>query len=142
MLAAIFRREPSRALLSLLTMVVVAFSSMAAMVALGIKVNLLNFAALPITIGVGSDYVVNLFGAMRSLRVGAATACAKMGGAILLCSFTTVIGYLSLVLAHSGALRSFGWAAVLGELIAVLTVLLVLPVFMGDHSPEDLPQGA
>jgi len=140
LLVALFWRRPMRAVVSLCSMVVVAFCSMAVMLALGIKVNLLNFAALPITIGVGADYVVNLFGAMSTLGVGARTACAKMGGAILLCSLTTTVGYLSLVLAQSGALRSFGWAAVLGEVMAVVTVLLVLPVVMGDVAERAAPE--
>src|SRR5208283_318279 len=96
---------------------------------------------------VGADYVVNLLGAMSSLRVDARAACARMGGAILLCSLTTVIGYLSLVLAKSGALRSFGWAAVVGEIVASLVVLLVLPVVLGTRlahavPPESLPPQA
>jgi uncharacterized protein len=128
LLLVIFAHQPARAFISLVTMLLAAFASQAVMLALGVKVNLLNFAALPITIGVGADYVVNLFGAMSSLGVSARTACVRMGGAILLCSLTTVIGYLSLVLAKSGALRSFGWAAALGELVAILAVLLVLPV--------------
>ena len=53
-----------------------------------------------------------------------------MGGAILLCSLTTVVGYISLVVAQSGALRSFGLACVLGEMMAILTVLLLLPVLL------------
>ncbi|MBS2032139.1 MAG: MMPL family transporter [Deltaproteobacteria bacterium] len=136
LLLAIFIRKPARAVVSLVTMVTAAFCSQAIMIALGTKVNLLNFAALPITIGVGADYVVNLFGAMTSLRADARAACAKMGGAILLCSLTTVIGYLSLVLAQSGALRSFGWAAVLGEAMAILMVLLVLPTLLGPRWAE------
>jgi len=136
LLLIIFIRKPARAVVSLVTMVVAAFCSQAIMIALGTKVNLLNFAALPITIGVGADYVVNLFGAMTSLRADARAACAKMGGAILLCSLTTVIGYLSLVLAQSGALRSFGWAAVLGEAMAILMVLLVLPTLLGPRWAE------
>jgi uncharacterized protein len=133
LLLVIFARQPTRALVSLVTMLVAAFCSQAVVLALGIKINLLNFAALPITIGVGADYVVNLLGAMSSLRVDARIACARMGGAILLCSLTTAIGYLSLVLAKSGALRSFGWAAVVGEVVASLAVLLVLPVALGTR---------
>jgi predicted RND superfamily exporter protein len=53
-----------------------------------------------------------------------------MGGGILLCSLTTIVGYISLVIAQSGALRTFGWAAVLGEAMAVTIVLLVLPVLL------------
>jgi uncharacterized protein len=133
LLLVVFAGRPGRAMVSLFTMLVAAFCAQAVVLALGIKVNLLNFAALPITIGVGADYVVNLLGAMSSLRVDARGACARMGGAILLCSLTTVIGYLSLVLAKSGALRSFGWAAVVGEVVASLAVLLVLPVALGTR---------
>ena len=43
---------------------------------------------------------------------------------------------LSLVLAQSGALRSFGWAAVLGEAMAILMVLLVLPTLLGPRWAE------
>ncbi len=148
LLLGMFARRPGRALVSLVTMLLAAFCSQAVVLALGIKVNLLNFAALPITIGVGTDYVVNLLGAMSSLRVDARGACVRMGGAILLCSLTTVIGYFSLVLAKSGALRSFGWAAVLGELVASLAVLLVLPVALGTRlagavlPPSSLPPSA
>ena len=41
-----------------------------------------------------------------------------------------MIGYASLLVAQSGALRTFGWAAVLGEVMAVAAVLLVLPVLL------------
>ncbi|HNN95932.1 MAG TPA: hypothetical protein PKI03_26840, partial [Pseudomonadota bacterium] len=53
-----------------------------------------------------------------------------MGGAILLCSLTTIFGYFTLLLASSGALRSFGQAAVLGEITAVTIVLVVYPAFV------------
>jgi len=142
LLLVIFAGRPGRAVVSLLTMLVAAFCAQAVVLALGIKVNLLNFAALPITIGVGADYVVNLLGAMSSLKVDARGACVRMGGAILLCSLTTIIGYLSLVLAKSGALRSFGWAAVVGEVVASLAVLLVLPVALGSRlAGAALPPG-
>ncbi len=127
-LLPIFARRTRRIPVTVATVASVALLAQALMLALGVRLNMLNFAAIPITIGVGADYVVNLFGAMDAYRSDARRACARMGGAILMCSLTTVIGYLSLVVAQSGALRSFGWAAVAGELMAVATVLLVLPV--------------
>ncbi|MFO0724764.1 MAG: MMPL family transporter [Myxococcota bacterium] len=129
-LIPIFRRKPLRIPLVVGTVAVVAVSAQAVMFAAGVQLNMLNFAAVPITIGVGADYAVNLLGAMDAYSTDARRACARMGGAILLCSLTTIVGYLSLLLAHSGALRSFGWAAVLGEIMAVTTVLVVLPVLM------------
>lgn len=127
-LIPVFLRRPLRILTSVATVAAVAISAQAIMLALGVRVNMFNFAAVPITIGVGADYVVNLLAAMDAFGVDARGACARLGGAILLCSLTTIVGYLSLVFAQSGALRTFGWAAVLGELMAVTTVLLVVPV--------------
>jgi predicted RND superfamily exporter protein len=122
--------RPWRILLVVSTVGIVAIVAQSSLLGLGIKINMLNFAAVPITIGIGADYVVNLLGAMDAFKLDARRACVRMGGAILLCSLTTVVGYLSLVLAESGALRSFGLAAVFGEIMAVTTVLLVLPVLM------------
>ncbi len=133
-LVPIFLRRPLRILKSVATVAIVAISAQSIMLALGVHINMFNFAAVPITIGVGADYVVNLLGAMDAFGVDARQACARMGGAILLCSLTTVVGYLSLVLAQSGALRTFGWAAVLGELMAVTTVLLVVPAFSSTRA--------
>lgn len=126
-LLVLCRRRPSRAAIAIASVGTIAILAQLIMVALGVRVNMLNFAAVPITIGVGADYVVNLFAAMDALDCDARRACTQMGGAILLCSLTTVVGYASLLVAQSGALRSFGWAAVLGELMAIATVLLVLP---------------
>jgi hypothetical protein len=129
-LVPFFRRRPRRILIVLGTVVPVAVVAQAIMLAAGVRINMLNFAAVPITIGVGSDYALNLLGAMDSLKVDARRACARMGGAILLCSLTTVVGYGSLLVAESGALRTFGWAAVLGEVMAVVAVLAVLPLLL------------
>jgi hypothetical protein len=128
-------RRPRRIAVVLLAVIPAAFVAQAIMLAFGVRINMLNFAAVPITIGVGADYAVNLLGAMDSLRADARQACARMGGAILLCSLTTMVGYGSLLLAESGALRTFGWAAVLGEIVAVGTVLLILPVALPARAP-------
>jgi predicted RND superfamily exporter protein len=134
-LLPIFWRRKWRIPVVVGTVAVVAVVSQAIMVALGVRINMLNFAAMPITIGVGADYVVNLLGAMDALDASPRQACVRMGPAIALCSLTTVVGYFSLVLASSGALRTFGWAAVLGELMAVTTVLLVVPALLPDRTP-------
>jgi predicted RND superfamily exporter protein len=140
-LVPIFAHRPQRIPFSVVTIAAVAVCSQAMMLAVGVKVNMFNFAAVPITIGVGSDYVVNLFGAMDAFHTDARHACARMGGAILLCSMTTVVGYLSLVFAQSGALRTFGWAAVLGEVMAVVTVLLLVPVLSRRRIGARAPHG-
>ncbi len=52
------------------------------------------------------------------------------GGAVSLCSATTLIGYLTLLVADNRALCSFGALAGLGEVTCLLATLLVLPALL------------
>ncbi len=83
---------------------------------LGIKINFANFIAFPITFGIGIDYAVNVMN--RYVQDGARDirgAVRSTGGAVALCSLTTIIGYSSLLLAKNRALFLFALVAVLGE---------------------------
>lgn len=102
------------------------------------RLNFLNFAALPITIGVGADYAANLCARLRQdvltpqprsepLPDSLSRILADTGSAVSLCSLTTVIGYSSLLLSRSRALQSFGRLANLGEVTCLLAALVVLP---------------
>jgi hypothetical protein len=99
--------------------------------ALGLKLNTLSFIALPITFGIGVDYATNIF-QRRRLRPagGIAEAVRTTGGAVALCSLTTVIGYASLLVARNQALVSFGLLAALGEVACLAAALLALPAVL------------
>jgi uncharacterized protein len=100
--------------------------------ALGLKLNFLNFVALPITLGIGVDYAVNIFARIGGEPPGSeARALAETGSAVALCSMTTIIGYSSLFIASNGALRSFGKLADLGEVGCLLAALLFVPSMVG-----------
>jgi len=95
---------------------------------LHIRLNFLNFIALPITFGIGVDYAVNIV--QRYLiegKKGAVQTLRETGGAVVLCSLTTTLGYLALVSSINLAVRSLGLAAVLGEISCLLAAVLVLP---------------
>jgi hypothetical protein len=94
---------------------------------LPLKLNFLNFVALPITIGVGADYAVNVM--QRYLHTGGAVrrAVIETGGAVILCSLTTMLGYSALTLSVNRAIQSFGIAAAAGEICCVITGVVVLP---------------
>lgn len=93
------------------------------------KLNFLNFIALPITFGIGVDYAVNV--AHRDGRTGdVLDAVRRTGGAVVLCSMTTLLGYLALVRSMNQAVRSLGVAAVLGEIACLLAAVLVLPAVL------------
>ena len=102
-----------------------------------LKINFLNFIALPITFGIGIDYGINIFqryredGAKNIVKVVRNT-----GGAVMLCSFTTIIGYSSLLIAGNQAFVSFGRLAVFGELTCVTAAVVSLPAFLICFKPK------
>ncbi len=93
-----------------------------------IRINFLNFAALPITFGIGVDYAVNLMQRYHADgRKKIQDALSTTGGAVVLCSLTTILGYLALIASHNQAIRSLGALAVVGEICCLLAAVLVLP---------------
>ncbi|MCB9667794.1 MAG: MMPL family transporter [Myxococcales bacterium] len=108
-----------------------------AMAILGIKLNFLNFVAFPITFGNGVDYGVNVMrryaseasrGTDRLLAIR--YAIEETGGAVVLCSLTTVIGYMSLHASSNRAINSFGAAMGISEITCLLTAVVTMPAIM------------
>jgi predicted RND superfamily exporter protein len=96
-----------------------------------VRMNFLNFVVLPITFGIGVDYAVNIVQRWhREGRDSLARVLSETGGAVALCSVTTIIGYASLLAADSRALRGFGLLASLGELACVAAALVALPAWL------------
>jgi uncharacterized protein len=58
------------------------------------------------------------------------TAVSATGGAVALCSTTTILGYGALLVAENRALRSFGGLAILGEIATLAAALLILPAYL------------
>jgi predicted RND superfamily exporter protein len=97
--------------------------------AAGQRLNFSNFVALPLTFGIAADYSLNVLERYRTSG-DLKAAIGDTGGAVALCSATTVIGFGSLLMAQNGALFSFGTLAVSGELTGLVTAALVLPAFL------------
>jgi hypothetical protein len=91
------------------------------------KLNFVNFIALPITFGIGCEYPFNVYDRSRLLGGDITAAVKRVGGAVALCSFTTTVGYASLLVADNQALQSFGKLAGSGEVACLLGALFVLP---------------
>ena len=95
---------------------------------MNIKLNFMNFVALPITLGIGADYAANIWARLRRDGINTLSdTIADTGSAVALCSITTIIGYSSLLLSRNRALRSFGLLAVLGEVTCLAAALFALP---------------
>jgi uncharacterized protein len=96
-----------------------------------IRLNFLNFVAIPITIGIGAEYAHNMMqryrfeGPGKLRRVVLAT-----GGALTLCSLTTSLGYFALLFSINKGIHSFGLAAAVGELTCLAATVLWLPAIL------------
>jgi hypothetical protein len=93
---------------------------------LHVKINFINFVALPVTFGIGVDYALNVvqrYGTGEGVR----SAIRNAGAAVALCSLTTILSYLALLGSINQAVRSLGLVAVLGELCCLAAAVLVLP---------------
>ena len=108
----------------------------------GMRLNFLNFIAFPITFGNGADYGVNVMrryageeGQSNADRVR--TAVGETGGAVVLCSLTTIIGYLTLFTSANLALNSFGAAMAISEVTCLLAALVTMPALMLRFGPKD-----
>jgi predicted RND superfamily exporter protein len=104
---------------------------------LDIKVTFLDFVALPITLGIGVDYAINVahrhhhgedLDPVETLRTS--------GAAVFLCSVTTMIGYGSLLVSENLAISGFGSASLIGEVCCVLTALVVVPAIVSLRHPS------
>jgi len=106
-------------------------SMLAAAWLFGLKVNFLDFVALPITIGIGIDYAVNIVARARLDGPGSTKrALATTGSAVVLCSYTTVVGYGSLLFSQNKGIHTFGLSAMLGELTCLTAAIMVAPALL------------
>lgn len=116
------------------------------MAAIGMKLNFINFVAFPITFGNGADYSVNVLrrydaerraglGRIQAIRV----SVEQSGGAVILCSLTTVVGYLSLWVSANRAINSFGVAMAISEVTCLFAAVLSMPALVVLLGRRDRP---
>ncbi|MEP6654251.1 MAG: MMPL family transporter [Myxococcales bacterium] len=92
----------------------------------GVRVTFLNFIALPITFGIGAEYALNVVTRYREDKE-ILKAVTSTGAAVALCSWTTIVGYGSLLAARNQALQGFGSMAILGEAACLMGAITALP---------------
>lgn len=104
---------------------------LACMALMDIKINFFNFIALPLTFGVGVDYAVNI--AMRfreESKKRAVDIIKSTGGAVVVCSLTTIGGYFVLTRSTNQAVAQFGAMAVIGEFASIFSAMLLVPALI------------
>ncbi len=108
----------------------------------GTKLNILNAAVLPSLLGLGIDGGVHVYHAAR--RRGAAQMTAVLretGGAVAMCTATSIIGFSGMMVAVHPGLRSIAVLAVIGLSTCLFGALVVLPNLLAaidrrSHTPR------
>jgi hypothetical protein len=121
--------QDKRGVVFIITTLICGVLGMGALMALlNIKINFFNFVAIPTTFGIGVDYGCHIFQRYKLEGRGSMAKVLKTtGGAVALCSLTTVIGYLTLIIAKNQALVSFGWVSIFGEMTCLAAALIFMP---------------
>lgn len=95
----------------------------------GLHLNLANFFAVPVLIGLGVDGAIHVAHRRRRVETDGATR-----RAVLLTSLTTMVGFGSLLLASHRGLASLGGLMAIGCLACLLTALFVVPAALRPRS--------
>ena len=93
---------------------------------LGLSLNLANFFAVPMLLGLGIDSAIHVLHRWKRDPEGlpaTLTATAFTG-------VTTAIGFGALVLADHRGLASLGWAMLVGSMACVIVAVVALPAFL------------
>jgi hypothetical protein len=101
---------------------------------LGLRVNFLDFIALPITLGLGIDYAINIAHRQAGGSDDPLETLRTSGSAVFVCSLTTIIGYGSLLVSENLAIRGFGTASLVGEVTCLTAALIVVPAVVSLRS--------
>jgi uncharacterized protein len=127
--SSIIMRPRSAALSAIGTLLVGVVWMMGVAGIAGVRITFLNFIALPITFGIGAEYGLNVAQRYRDDH-DMIRAVSSTGAAVALCSWTTIVGYGSLLAASSRALQGFGMMAILGEVSCLVAALVALPALI------------
>jgi predicted RND superfamily exporter protein len=93
---------------------------------IGIKAHYINVAAFAIIVGLSEDYGVNMIYRLFSEK-NVKKVIEGTGRAILVAALTTILGFLSLIFANFPGLRHFGLMIAIGNLVALIVSVVILP---------------
>lgn len=96
----------------------------------GLRLNFLNFVALPLTFGIGIEYAINLYDRISVFKGDIRAGLISGAGPVMLCSLTTILGYGSLLFADNRALVSFGRYAIAGEFACIIAAMVTMPAML------------
>ncbi|TNE86532.1 MAG: hypothetical protein EP330_22600 [Deltaproteobacteria bacterium] len=101
----------------------------AAVQTLGVKLSILNVVGIPILLGIGVDVVIHLLHRLKEEGPGGVRrAMATTGVAASVSTLTTILSFLSLLLAGNRGVRDLGLLVVVGLSAVFLASAVMLPM--------------
>jgi hopanoid biosynthesis associated RND transporter like protein HpnN len=92
-----------------------------------IPLNLANFFAIPILIGLGTDSSIHVLHRWRDMHRNGESHYGATLRAVALTAVTTGIGFGALLTAQHKGLQSLGWVMAIGSIACLLSAVIVLP---------------
>jgi predicted RND superfamily exporter protein len=123
-------RDYTYVLLPIFTLVIVAIWTFGTMVFLGIEFTVVEVAVLPLVVGLGIDYSVHIsrryqeeLRKNKDVSLALSNSVRKVGSALSLAVFTTIIAFFSNIFSEIGPIRNFGILVGLGIFYAFFLTL-------------------
>ena len=136
-------RDPFLTVLPLLAVGLASLWSLAVLPATGTSVNVVNNIVPSLILVIGVCNAVHMLHGYRAARQDGAPSPGaarrmmdELGLPAFLTTFTTAIGFLSLMVARNPTLERLGWQAGAGVMLSYLALVLVLPPVTGSLSPK------
>ncbi len=126
LLVLLDRRSFFQTLWVLMPLVAGLLLTLGSMVALGWKLNFFNIVVLPALLGISVDQGIHFYRRWRELGC-VETTQDELLEPITACTFTTIMGYAGMTLAHHPGLEAIGKLALLGLSCCWLTAVVLLP---------------
>jgi len=139
----IFRQVKS--ILIPLTAISVTLIWVAGMMALlNISINVVSYLTFNLLMIIGTSNAIHLLvkyheglGRGLSQKEALSRVIEKIGGALFLTSFTTAVGFCSLVLTNIRITREFGLIVGFGVILMFLLTIIIMPIILNWISPPD-----
>src|SRR5215831_2535451 len=125
-----FRRlKPT--LLALLPLGIAAFWMLPLMTLFGVSMNIANLIVIPLFMGMSIDNGIHLLDrALEPPRTAAQRPTQSTGRAVVLATFTTILGFGSLMVARHAGIFSFGFLCALSVSCNLLAAFTILPLLL------------
>lgn len=124
-------RRLSLALLTALPISATVYMTLGLLPILGIDLNLFSIASIPLIIGIGVDSGIHLIHRLKEERTTAIPVIiGETGRAIVLTTFTTMVGFGSLASINHPGMSNFGLVVVVGMAVNLVMTISLVPAVM------------